>query len=139
MVIAFHYLLSSGCVKPGARHAIIQAFQQLGMRRFVQTRIELLKASWKGAMFLLACQRGLESRYASLCYPTRSITSVYKRVGSIVVHGHFTLDCINVSIGLFHLMRRRREIFDCRSFLMLSNFSCSAKYFLIESKHLVYK
>ena len=36
----------------------------------------------------------------------------------------------------FHLMRRRREMFDGRSFLMLSNFSCSA---LIESKHLVHK
>ena len=57
--------------------------------------------------------------------------------------GRFTL---NVRIGLFHLMhrrfhlmRRRREVFDCRSFLMLSNFSCSSKYFLIESKHLVHK
>ena len=39
----------------------------------------------------------------------------------------------------FHLMRRRREIFDFRSFLMLSNLSCSAKYFLIESKHLEHK
>ena len=32
-------------------------------------------------MVLLACRRGVESRYASLCYPTRSITST----GSIVV------------------------------------------------------
>ena len=53
--------------------------------------------------------------------------------------GSFTLDCINLSIGLFHLMRMRREIFDLRSFLMLPNFSCSAKYFLIESKHLGHK
>ena len=36
----------------------------------------------------------------SLCYPARSITSVYKRVGG----GHYTLDCMN---GLFHLMHRR--------------------------------
>ena len=31
---------------------------------------------------------GLESHYASLCYPMRSIPSVYKHVGSIVVVLH---------------------------------------------------
>ena len=35
--------------------------------------------------------------------------------------------------------RRWREIFDCRSFLMLSNASCNAKYSMIESKHLLHK
>ena len=66
-------------------NAIIQASQQLGYATIRPDQNRAIKASWKGAIVLLACQRGLESRYASLCYPTRSITSVYKSVGSIVV------------------------------------------------------
>ena len=72
MVIAFHYTLSSGCVKPGARHAIIQASQQLGYATIRPDQNRAIKSFMEGRD--LACRRGLESRYASLCYPTRSIT-----------------------------------------------------------------
>ena len=67
---------------------------------------------------------------------------LYKRVGSIVVVVSPLIAkywAIPFNAQTIHLMRRRREIFDFRSFLMLSNLSCSAKYFLIESKHLGHK
>ena len=70
-------------------------------------------------MFLLACRRGVESRYASLCYPTRSI---------IQIGGRFTLDSTYWTIP-FNAQtipfNAQTEGDLCRSFLMLSNFSCT--------------
>ena len=65
--------------------AIMQASQQLGYATTRPDQNRAIKSSMEGREVFISLPTGLESRYASLCYTTRSITSVYKRVGSIVV------------------------------------------------------
>ena len=90
-------------------NAIIQVSQQLCYARIHPDQNRAIKSFMEGRDVLLACQQGLEGPYASLCYPTRSITSVYKCIGIImvVVSPLIALTKDQVSIGLFHVMRRR--------------------------------
>ena len=55
-------------------NAIIQASQQLGYATIRPDQSRAIKSLMEGRDVLLACRRGLESLYASLCYPLRSIT-----------------------------------------------------------------